>query len=89
MFCLQRILYYLCASCQCGCRMFYKSLTAVIGNFFILRIFQSVLLKVHKKATLNLHHNEHEDLGSTQTYIVLPALDLKDPLQSLEGLIKL
>lgn len=33
-------------------------------------------------ATLDLHCNEQGDLGFIQAYIVLPALDLMDPLQT-------
>lgn len=40
------------------------------------------VLKVNVDAILNLQHNKQGELGFVQTQIVLPALDLKDPLQT-------
>lgn len=40
------------------------------------------VLEVNVDATLDLQHNKQGELGFIQTYVVLPALDLKDPLQT-------
>lgn len=43
------------------------------------------VLEVNMDAALDLHWNEQGDLSFIQTCILLPALDLKDPLQTQPG----
>lgn len=66
--------------------MVYKSLTAVTGNVYILRTFQSVLLSLKSTWTLLPTYTVmNGDLGFIQTYTVPPALDSTDPLQTQPG----